>query len=50
MIEIEHVLPADIEKTSFRIIEQELREQGLVDRHYEEVAGLTAAKEVLLAA
>ena len=28
MIEIEHVLPADIEKTSFRIIEKELREQG----------------------
>jgi precorrin-8X/cobalt-precorrin-8 methylmutase len=28
MTEIEHVLPEDIEKTSFRIIEQELREQG----------------------
>ena len=29
---------------------QELREQGLVDRHYEENAGLTAAGKVLLAA
>ena len=28
MTEIEHVLPEDIEKTSFRIIELELREQG----------------------
>ena len=28
MMELEHVLPADIEKTSFRIIEQELHEMG----------------------
>lgn len=28
MMELEHVLPADIEKTSFRIIEEELRESG----------------------
>ena len=28
MSEIIHVLPADIEKTSFRIIEEELRQQG----------------------
>ena len=28
MAEIIHVLPADIEKTSFRIIEEELRQQG----------------------
>lgn len=28
MLELEHVLPADIEKTSFRIIEEELREAG----------------------
>ena len=28
MMELEHVLPADIEKTSFQIIERELREQG----------------------
>ena len=30
MTEIEHVLPGDIEKTSFRIIEEELRQQGRV--------------------
>ena len=30
MMEIEHVLPGDIEKTSFRIIEEELRQQGRV--------------------
>ena len=29
---------------------RDLREQGLVDRHYEENAGLTAAGKVLLAA
>ena len=28
MMELEHVLPADIEKTSFRIIEKELHEMG----------------------
>ena len=28
MKEIIHVQPADIEKTSFRIIEEELRQQG----------------------
>lgn len=28
MLELAHVLPADIEKTSFQIIERELREQG----------------------
>ena len=28
MMELEHVLPADIEKTSFRIIEEELHEMG----------------------
>lgn len=28
MTELEHVLPADIEKTSFSIIERELRELG----------------------
>ena len=30
MTEIIHVLPADIERTSFRIIEEELRQQGKV--------------------
>ncbi len=30
MMELEHVLPADIEKTSFRIIERELAEAGRV--------------------
>ena len=29
MMEIEHVRPADIEQTSFRIIEKEIREMGL---------------------
>ena len=28
MMELEHVLPEDIEKTSFRIIEQELKDKG----------------------
>lgn len=30
MIELEHVLPSDIEKTSFSIIAQELKEKGIV--------------------
>ena len=30
MVELEHVLPADIEKTSFSIIDRELKESGII--------------------